>query len=171
MANAGTVVTTKYQYSDTVSMGLKCTWSILSQSASDNTSTISWKLESDGASGYRFDTGNISLVIDGTAAYSQQSKITIDGGGAWSTSGTLTVEHGDDGTKTLDITITAGIWAYTSTNCTGNGSFDLDPLARGLVYIDNGTGFEPYQVFIDNGAEWEMYALHIDNGSAWEMCN
>ena len=171
MANGGSVSTNKYTYTDGAAMGLKCTWAIDSQSSTDNTSVISWTLESDGASGYSFDTGNISLVIDGTVAYSQQSKITVAGGGAWSKSGTLTVEHDADGTKTLDISIVAGIWAYTSSNCTGADTFELDPIARGLVYIDNGSSFDAYQVYIDNGTAWDLHIPFIDNGTVWEMCN
>lgn len=166
MANSGSVSTNKYTYSDGAAMGLKCTWEIVSQSSADNTSIISWKLESEGASGYEFYTGNISLVIDGATVYSQPSSILIQGGGAWSTSGTLTVEHDADGTKTLDISIVAGIWEYTSSNCTGAGTFELDPIFRGLVYI----GGDAYQVYIGNGTDWELYAPHIGNGTDWDVC-
>lgn len=40
--------------------------------------------------------------------------------------------------------------------------------AQGLVYIDDGTGFEPYQVWVDNGSSWEQYAPFVDNGTTWE---
>lgn len=42
--------------------------------------------------------------------------------------------------------------------------------AMGLIYIDNGTTLEPYQVYIDNGTGWEQHIPHIDNGSSWDMC-
>ncbi len=41
----------------------------------------------------------------------------------------------------------------------------------GLVYIDNGTEFEAYQIYIDNGTNWEQYIPYIDNGSSWDICN
>lgn len=41
--------------------------------------------------------------------------------------------------------------------------------AAGLVYIDNGSSFEPYQVYVDNGSDWDLYIPYIDNGSDWEM--
>ena len=41
----------------------------------------------------------------------------------------------------------------------------------GLVYIDNGSTFEAYQVFIDNGSSWDQYIPYIDNGSGWDECN
>ena len=40
---------------------------------------------------------------------------------------------------------------------------------KGLVYIDNGTSFEAYQVYIDNGSGWDLYIPYIDNGSSWDM--
>ena len=42
---------------------------------------------------------------------------------------------------------------------------------KGVVYIDNGTKFEAYQIYIDNGSGWDLYTAHIDNGSSWDDCN
>ena len=39
-----------------------------------------------------------------------------------------------------------------------------------VVYIDNGTTFEPYEIYIDNGSSWDLYQAYIDNGSSWEPC-
>ena len=54
---------------------------------------------------------------------------------------------------------------------TPNGNVTLYAVwkADGLVYIDNGTSVEAYQVFIDNGSGWDQYAPHIDNGSAFVL--
>lgn len=41
--------------------------------------------------------------------------------------------------------------------------------ALGLVYIDNGNGFEAYQCYVDNGTSWDLYAPHIDNGASWDL--
>lgn len=41
---------------------------------------------------------------------------------------------------------------------------------KGVVYIDNGTKFEAYQIYIDNGSGWDLYTAHIDNGSGWDNC-
>jgi len=50
------------------------------------------------------------------------------------------------------------------------GSFTLVAQwkALGLVYIDNGTQFEAYQMFIDNGNNWDQVIPYMDNGSSWE---
>lgn len=39
----------------------------------------------------------------------------------------------------------------------------------GLIYIDNGSGWEAYEVYIDNGTTWEKYIPYIDNGTTWEL--
>lgn len=31
-----------------------------------------------------------------------------------------------------------------------------------IVYIDNGTTLEQYQVYIDNGSGWDQYITNID---------
>lgn len=171
MATSGSVSTSKYTYASGVSMGLKCTWSVQSQSEEDGTTTLAWTLASDGASGYSFYTGNISLVIDGTTAYSHYAKIDMQGGGAWSTSGTMVIKHDNDGTKKFTISITAGVYAYTSSNCTGTGTFELDPIYIGAVYLDTGSGYEEYLLDIDNGTNWEQYIPEVDSGTAWIVCN
>lgn len=39
----------------------------------------------------------------------------------------------------------------------------------GVVYIDNGTSFEPYLAYIDNGTDWELYLAYIDDGENWNI--
>lgn len=39
----------------------------------------------------------------------------------------------------------------------------------GVVYIDNGTAFEPYLTYIDNGTNWDLYIAYIDNGTDWDI--
>ena len=41
--------------------------------------------------------------------------------------------------------------------------------AKGLVYIDNGTGWDAYQCYIDNGTSWDAYMPYIDNGTSWDL--
>lgn len=31
-----------------------------------------------------------------------------------------------------------------------------------IIYIDNGTTLEQYQVYIDNGSGWDQYITNID---------
>lgn len=39
----------------------------------------------------------------------------------------------------------------------------------GVVYIYNGTAFEPYLAYIDNGTDWNLYLAYIDNGTDWDI--
>ena len=39
----------------------------------------------------------------------------------------------------------------------------------GVVYIDNGTAFEPYLAYIDNGTDWELYLMYVDDGTDWNI--
>ena len=169
MAKSGVVTTAKYAYSDTVSMGLKCTWSLASQSVANNKSKIDWILESDGAEGFEFYAGSVALVIDGTTAYSHADRFLMAGGGAWSVSGSLEIEHDSDGTKDLAISITAGIYAWQSSNCTGSGSFEIDPIIQGLARIGNGSSFEKYRACIGNGSSYDKYIPYIGNGKTWDV--
>lgn len=43
--------------------------------------------------------------------------------------------------------------------------------AAGVIYIDNGSGFEAYQVYIDNGTSWDfvhpLYRQRYELGYMW----
>ena len=39
----------------------------------------------------------------------------------------------------------------------------------GVIYIDNGTTFEPYLAYIDNGTDWELYLMYVDDGTDWNI--
>lgn len=43
--------------------------------------------------------------------------------------------------------------------------------ALGLVHINTGPSFSPYQVYIFNGSEWGLYAPYIFNGITWQLCS
>lgn len=39
----------------------------------------------------------------------------------------------------------------------------------GVVYIDNGTSFDPYLAYIDNGTSWDLYLMYVDDGTNWNI--
>lgn len=39
----------------------------------------------------------------------------------------------------------------------------------GVVYIDNGTSFEPYLAYIDDGTNWNLYLMYVDDGIGWNI--
>ena len=44
------------------------------------------------------------------------------------------------------------------------------PLTIGLVYIDDGTGFAPYEVYVDDGERWVRCIPYVDDGTQWVLC-
>ena len=41
----------------------------------------------------------------------------------------------------------------------------------GVVYMDNGTAFEPYLAYIDNGTSWDLCLVYIDSGTNWDVAS
>ena len=142
-----------------------------------NTSSISYTFKiSPIQSGWDWNTQgtNISytITINGTnytgtiPDYNGSSTVTLK-------SGTLNVAHDATGTKTMSFSFGVrdrdGL-SYTCGSASASGSMVLTPTTgQGLVYIDNGSGWDAYQVYIDNGSGWDRYIPYIDNGSGWDM--
>ena len=69
------------------------------------------------------------------------------------------------------------LWMFPSDTSDGWCYYSLYPNRRnietsggaGLVYIDNGSGWDVYQVYIDNGTGWDLYMPYIDNSSGWDL--
>jgi hypothetical protein len=57
-------------------------------------------------------------------------------------------------------------WYYWNND--GASSIEVEG-AAGLVYIDSGSGFEPYLAYVDNGTSWDMCIPYVDNGTSWDM--
>lgn len=57
---------------------------------------------------------------------------------------------------------------YVKLNTIANHSITVTYDGSAVIYIDNGSKFEAYEIWIDNGSKWEQYAAYIDNGSSWE---
>lgn len=112
----------------------------------------------------------IYVTIDGTR-YSQ----SVDLNPNQSTSGsqtvfskTVTIQHATSGAA-KDVPISASMYVHSSLTVTGSKTVTVSAVPRGLVYIDNGSSWEPYQVYIDNGSSWDLYLPYIDNGSSWDL--
>lgn len=73
--------------------------------------------------------------------------------------------------NTTEITVDIELFRDSDLNIHPNikGSIKIN-LTTGLVYIDNGSGFEPYEVYIDNGESWDRCIPYIDNGTSWDLC-
>lgn len=126
MASSGSFSTTGYE-----GRYLTFSWSIASQSVANNTTTISWTLKGDGGGTKYFYTQNIKVVIDGVTVYNlpmDDGRILLYDGTVVKT-GTYTIKHNADGTRSFTASAEAGIYVW-AVNCTGSGSFTLNPIAR-----------------------------------------
>jgi hypothetical protein len=104
-------------------------WSA-NQSVDKNTSTISYTIRAGGNNTSSWcRTGAIKVTMNGTTIYEKSSAFKMYSKQVLKT-GTLTVTHNTDGSKVVPVTITAGIYAYTSSNSTYDGSFTLNTIPR-----------------------------------------
>lgn len=141
MANSGNFNTNKYstQYNGTI--GLNLSWSITSQSAATNSSTIHWVLKSNGtmSSGYYVKGGPITVTIGGVTVLNITSRINVNGSGGFSRNGNITITHDEFGDKSVSMSVKAALYA-SAVNCTGSKTYALDHIDR-CALIDSATDF------------------------------
>jgi hypothetical protein len=123
MATSGSFNTTAYS-----GRYLQFTWKRSGVNVASNTSTITWTLKGAGSASVWYKAGNFKVVIEGETVYSSTARINLDNGTAVA-SGTYTLKHDANGTKSFTASAEAGIYT-TAVNCTGSGTFTLDPIAR-----------------------------------------
>lgn len=126
---------------------LKFSWEITSQSISNNTSTISWKLELISGSDGRIDSSTTkkwSVTVNGTA-YSGTNTVGIANNTTKTlASGTTTIAHAENGTKTFSYSFSQQFsitFSGTSIGTkSGSGSGTLNTIARkSSLSASNGT--------------------------------
>lgn len=125
MASSGSITT-----ASTEGRSLKFSWTEKSQSVANNSTTIEWKLVGAGsASGY-VKCGGFYVKINGSVKVDKSTDYRKEVyNGTVVASGTATIEHKSDGTKSFDVVINAGIYAYAR-NSKKEGTFTLDTIAR-----------------------------------------
>lgn len=108
---------------------LNFSWSVQSQSISNNTTTISWTLKgAGGATNNWYQSGNFNVVIDGNTVYSSASRINLYNGTVVA-SGSFTMGHDNNGNRSFSASAQAGIYTY-AVNCSGSGSWSLPTIPR-----------------------------------------
>lgn len=129
MALSGSLKTSAWTSGSGDKVSLLLTWEA-TQSISDNTSNVSWKLTgSRGKSGYVM-AGGFKVVIDGETVYSKGTdyRIKLYNGTVIAT-GTKTITHNPNGTRSFGVSVQGGIYTY-AVNVTGATSFDLNTIPR-----------------------------------------
>lgn len=103
-------------------------WSA-TQNVSGNYSTISWQVVGSLDWGYVV-VSELSVTINGSqVCYHSTADHTEVRDGTVKASGTTTIYHDSDGTKTLSVSIGAGIYNW-AINCYGSGTWTLNTIAR-----------------------------------------
>lgn len=74
-----------------------------------------------------------------------------------------------DVTSSSYVTSKANVKNGSTFYVQGNTTIQAIWQPSGLVYIDNGSSFDAYQLFIDNGTSWDQYIPYIDNGTSYDM--
>lgn len=102
------------------------------QDTTNNKSTISWTLKAGtaGSSGTWVTFNDITLTINGTQAYRNTTKGTYKCYANQTIStGTVTIAHNDDGTLSVPVSMSAGIYVW-AINATAEGTMVLDDIPR-----------------------------------------
>lgn len=102
--------------------------------------------------------------------------IDVTGGGTDGTEapefGSVTgILHNSDGSMSVDISASISFVRDSGSEdweVSGSETVVLTTIT-GYIYIDNGSGFDCYQVYIDNGTSWDLYMPYIDNGIGWDL--
>lgn len=133
MANSGTIFTNAI---DNQRYTVAVYWSISSQSTTNNTSTIYYKIYADNSKGssYWARYYNTSVSINGQNVYSQGSRMTMYKGDVFKT-GYITIPHNDDGSKSINISINSGI-TTSAINARASQTVYLDSIKRGINNVN-----------------------------------
>ena len=132
MALSGTVKTN----ADSNGRYYQLTWSA-TQSAVNNTSTISWTLSAQGYSGGWVAERTLYVTIDGATVYNKSDRVERKVGTI--KTGTKTITHNSNGSRSFTITLGAAVYG-TSVNCKGSGTFALNTIGRASVLnVSGGT--------------------------------
>lgn len=111
------------------------TWKVVlnwtaTQSVPNNQSTISWNIKVSTPSGGYVVISEIRAKINGTEVYYRNHDNHTNGyNGTQIASGTTTVNHNSDGTKSVAMSIEAGIYQW-AINKSGSNTFTLDTIPR-----------------------------------------
>lgn len=129
MALSGSVSTSAWTAESGSTWKVVLNWSA-TQSVANNTSTISWNIKvSTGSSGYVV-VSEIRAKIAGEEVYYRSHDNHTNGyNGTQIASGTKTITHNTDGTKSVSMSIEAGIYNW-AINKSGSNTFTLDTIPR-----------------------------------------
>lgn len=150
MATSGSLTTTAYN-TGSGTRSLKLEWERKSYDVEKNATVLKYKIVGAGTYTGFVITRNIKCVIGGTTVYTTDGTGKKVYNGTVLKEGTITIKHNADGTKSLKMSLEAGIF-YSEVNCSKESTFTLDTIPRASsVSFDDGNIGE-YGVLVINSA-------------------
>lgn len=129
MALSGSVETNAWTAESGSKWKVVLNWTA-TQSIPDNTSKIAWNLKVSTASGGYVVISELRVKIAGTQVYYRSHSEHTNGyNGTQLASGTTTISHNNDGTKSVEMSVEAGIYNW-AINKSGSSTFTLNTIPR-----------------------------------------
>ena len=126
-----------------------------------NKSTIEWTLSAVGGTSNYYSTGPTTVTINGVQVY-YRSRAEWDTytfpAAKGSVSGNTVVDHNDDGSKTINISITTAVWYGYAQVQTYTGTWTLDSIPRQakITSASNFTDVENPSISFSNPGNFKM---------------
>lgn len=166
MATSGTVDTSAEKRRNSY---YYVTWSVTSQSTTNNTSTIHWKAYLHNEwEWYSNAVGFNSIVINGVTVESGTRYSNYKTSGDFLLSeGNLTITHNSDGTKSFTISISGFFidWAAS----TGSATFTLDRINRGIANWGVNGSWKPCMVYWGVNGAWKQCLVYYGVNGQWKQ--
>lgn len=133
-------------------------WSA-TQNQSTNKSKISWSLTAAGYQGWVAER-TVNLVAAGATRYYKTDRVERTPGQF--ASGSFEITHNSSGDASFSASLQVAVY-YSEITATGSGSWSLNRINRGIVYIYTGGQWVAHQCYVYNGG-WVQYAPYVYNG-------
>lgn len=132
MATSGSITTNAYS-----NRSLTFSWSRVSYSIENNTTTISWTLKGSGSQSQWFMSGPFLVKINNVQQYYSSNRIQLSNGTTVA-SGTYTVQHDSVGWGAFTVYIEGAIYSY-SVNVSASQQFVMETIPRATTPSVSGT--------------------------------
>lgn len=139
-------------------------WSA-TQNQANNTSTIAWTLSALGYGGWVAER-TVNLVAGGATRFYKTDRVQRYPGTV--ATGSFTITHDSAGNASFSATLQVAIYDSSITGA-GSGSWALNRINRGIVYICTSYGWTQYQPYIYLASGWTLYQPYIYTSSGWNL--
>ena len=134
------------------------------QNQSTNTSTINWTITAAGYGGWVAER-TVNLVAGGQTRFYKTNRVERYPGVV--ATGSFDVQHDSSGNASFSASLQVAIYDSSITG-SGSGSWSLNQINRGIVYICTSSGWTAYQVYICTSSGWTPYQPYICTTQGWQ---